>query len=262
MPAPPQDAPLVRAVSTDGFSNPILYIEELRRLPLNRSRAPTAGSVLVFRHRSGRLHAPPGGYTAGEMFVLGPRLGYRIDVAPHGFKASFQVASAYTVDVSGRWTVVDPVAVVARRISDPAYHCTIALRDLIAGALPPWPAPAAQVRDRMAVAVAGGELTVPGGLLLDTLRTHVARAVTFTGDQVIRALAADDDDEDAVLAGLGVADSAQLLRELSDLAGRAVAEHGTNGTAGDALARFQDMVMRMSGMLAPGASGTADDLGD
>ena len=53
MPEPSPEVPLVRAVNADGFSNPILYIEELRRLPLNRSRAPAPGTAVVFRHRSG-----------------------------------------------------------------------------------------------------------------------------------------------------------------------------------------------------------------
>jgi hypothetical protein len=251
LPEPSPEVPLVRAVNADGFSNPILYIEELRRLPLNRSRAPAPGTAVVFRHRSGRLHSPPGGYTAGEMFFLGPRLGYRVDTAGHGFSMSFEVAAAHVVSVQGRWTVTDPVGAVVERISDPAYHCMIVLRDRIAGALSPWPAPLADLRERMASALAG-DLTVPGGLRLDGLRAYVAPAETFTGDRVVQVLAADDD-EDVDPGDPGQAGSAQLLQELADLAGRAVAEHGADGTAGQALARFQELVTRMGGMLTAGA---------
>ncbi|WP_106325721.1 hypothetical protein [Actinoplanes italicus] len=239
-------------MSADGFSNPILYIEELRRLPLNRSRAPAPGTALVFRHRSGRLHSPPGGYTAGEMFFLGPRLGYRIDTTPHGFSMSFEVAAAHMVSVQGRWTVTEPADAVVERISDPAYHCMIVLRDRIAGALPPGPLPLTDLRERMAGAFAE-DLTVPGGLRLTGLRAHVAPAETFTGDRVIQVLAADDDD-DVEPGDPGEAGSVQLLQELADLAGRAVAEHGAGGTAGQALARFQELVTRMGGMLTPGAA--------
>ncbi|MEU4620843.1 hypothetical protein AB0G04_12810 [Actinoplanes sp. NPDC023801] len=251
MPEPPHDVPLVRSVDADGFSNPILYIEELRRLPLNRSRIAVPGTALVFRHRSGRLHSPPGGYTAGEMFFLGPRLGYRIDTSPHGFRASFEVGVAHLVDVLGHWTVTDPVEVVAGRISDPEYHCTIALRDRVAGALPGGPAPLAELRERMTAAFSG-VLPVPGGLTLDRLRVHVAPAETFSGDRVIQVLAADDEDDDVNPGDPGGAGSAELLQELADLAGRAFAEHGADGTAGQALARFQELVTRMGGMLEGG----------
>jgi hypothetical protein len=256
LPEPPQDVPLVRAVNADGFGNPILHIEELRRLPLNGSRAPLPGTALVFRHRSGRLHSPPGGYTAGEMFFLGPRLGYRIDTASHGFSMLFEVASAHVVSVQGRWAVADPVAAVVGRISDPAYHCMIVLRDRIAGALSPWPAPLAVLRERMAKVLAT-DLPVPGGLRLEGLLAHVAPAETFTGDRVVQVLAADDDG-DVDPGDPGGAGAAQLLQELADLAGRAVAEHGAGGTAGQALARFQELVTRMGGMLAADA-GRADE---
>ncbi|GAA2638086.1 hypothetical protein [Paractinoplanes durhamensis] len=256
MSEPLQDSPLVRAGETDGFDNPILYIEELRRLPLNRSQVPAVGSALVFRTRSGRLHAPAGGYSAGEMFFLGPRTGYQIDITPHGFRAEFEIGSALAAEVEGRWTVVDPVAVVANRISDVEYACTTVLGERMAAALPAKVDDAEEARERLTAALAE-ELPVPGGVRLDELRVAVTAVEVLTGERVLHLLMADQEDADP--GDPGGSDPGQLLLELSDLARQGLAEHGADGTAGRALARFQELVIRMGDMLPPGDDRAGDD---
>ncbi|MBG0565504.1 hypothetical protein [Actinoplanes aureus] len=229
-----------------GFSNPILYIEELRRFPLNRSRVPAPGTALVFRTRAGQLRVPPGGWTAGEMLLFGPRTGYRIDTAPHGFRASFPIGASLTADVEGRWTVVDPVEVVANRISDLEYACVTELREHVTAALDPKADTADEVRERLTTAFADG-VTVPGGVRLDELRVSVSATDVLTGERVIQALVADDEEPDP--GDPGGADPAQLVQELTELARQALAEHGTEGAAGRALARFHDVVTRMGDVL-------------
>jgi hypothetical protein len=247
---PSKGSPLVRAADSDGFTNPILYIEELRRLPPARSRAPAPGTTLVFRARDGRLRAPRGGYTAGELFFLGPRTGYQIDTSPHGFTASFEVGSAL-VEVAGRWRVTDPVAVVANRISDLEYACTTELSERITAAVPFEVDSPEELRVRLSTAWSDG-VTVPGGVLLDSLRVDAAPADAFTGERVIQFLVADDEEPDA--GDPGGADHTQLLRELAELARDGLAEHGQDGTAGRALLRFHELVGRMGDVL-PSAGG-------
>lgn len=255
MSEPSQEPPRVRPGDTDGFTNPILYIEELRRIPLNRSRAPATGTALVFRTRSGRLRAPAGGYTAGEMFLLGPRTGYRIDVTPHGFWASFEVGTAFAVDVVGRWTVVDPIEVVANRISDPEYACTAALCDRMAAALPVRADDPEAVRERLTAALAG-EVAVTGGVRLDELRVDVGVAEVLTGERVLQILVAEEDVEPGDPDGT---ESGQLLQELTELARQGLDEHGAGGKAGRALVRFHELVTRMGEMLPPGERQVHDD---
>ncbi|MEU4424690.1 hypothetical protein AB0F81_29060 [Actinoplanes sp. NPDC024001] len=256
MSGPSQDSPLVRVGETSGFTNPILYIEELQRLPLNRSRVPAPGTALVFRTRAGRLRVPAGGYTAGEMWLLGPRTGYRVDTAPHGFRASFEIGTALVADVEGCWLVTDPAAVVAHRISDLEYACTTELRDRIVAALEPKAETAGEVYERVTAALAGG-VTVPGGIRLDDLRADVAAVDVLTGERVIQVLVGDDEEADP--GDPGGADPAQLVQELADLARQALAEHGAGGAAGRALIRFQELVTRMGDVLPPGDERSGDD---
>ena len=256
MSGPSQDLPQVRVGDTSGFTNPILYIEELRRIPLNRSRVPAPGTALVFRTRAGRLRVPAGGLTAGEMFLLGPRTGYRIDVAPHGFRASFHIGPRLAADVEGRWTVVDPAQVVAHRLSDLEYACTTELRDRITAALPAGTDHPGEVRDRLSAALATG-LAVRGGVRLDELRVDVSATDVLTGERVIQMLVADDEETEP--GDPGGADPAQLVQELADLARQGLAEHGTGGPVGRALVRFHDLVTRMGGVLPPGDDRTGDD---
>ncbi|BFU46310.1 hypothetical protein [Krasilnikovia sp. MM14-A1004] len=258
MSEPSPDSPLVRTTDTDGFHNPILYIEELRRFPLAGCRVPAPGTAMVFRGRSGRLHAPPGGYTAGEMVFLGPRTGYRIDVSPHAFTAVFEVEEAVFVEVGGRWRVTDPVAVVAHRVSDLEYACTAELRRRIAAAASTVDTTAvdsaAVVRGRLRAAWADG-VRVPGGVRLADLRVDATLA--RLRDRMARLLVADDEEPDP--ADPGGADPGQLLQELRGLARDGLAAHGTDGPAGRALVRFHELVTRMGDILPGTGEQTHDD---
>jgi len=252
---PSKGPPLVRAAHSDGFTNPILYIEELRRLPLAHSRVPAPGTSLVFRTRKGRLIAPPGGYTAGEMFFFGPRTGYQVDTSPHGFAAAFEVGSS-VVDIEGSWTVTDPVAVVANRVSDLEYACTTELRQRISAALASGVDSPDEVRRLLVEAWPEG-VTVPVGVRLDCLRVDAARSDVLTGERVIQFLVADDEEPDA--GDPGGADPGQLLQELTELARDGLAEHGPDGTVGRALLRFHEVVGRMGNVLPPDGERAGDD---
>jgi hypothetical protein len=240
---PSLSPPLVRAESADGFTNPILYIEEFRRIPLARSRVPAPGTTLVFRGRDGRLRAPAGGYTAGEMFLLGPRTGYQIDTAVHLFTATFEIGHSLQVDVAGRWRVRDPVATVAGRLSDLEHACTAELGERLATLAGP---DAQIVRARLAAAWSDG-VDVPGGVRLEALRVDVTRSDALTGEHVIQMLVTDDDESEP--GEPGGADPGQLLLDLRGLARDALAEHGDAGATGQALLRFQELVHRMSDVL-------------
>jgi hypothetical protein len=253
---PQQETLLVRAGDTAGFSNPILHIEELRRFPLNRSRVPPPGTALVFRGRAGRLTVPAGGYTAGELFVLGPRTGYRIDTAPHGFAASFEIGPALVAALTGTWSVVDPVEVVARRISDLEHACVSVLRDRVAAALPGPASGPGETRDRLAAAFAEG-VAVPGGVRLDGLHVEVTATDPLTADRLIHLLVADEEETDP--ADPGGADPAELLRELADLARQGLAGHTGDDAAARALARFAELVDRMHEVLPVAGERTAHD---
>ncbi|WP_157408486.1 hypothetical protein [Actinoplanes sp. N902-109] len=246
----------VRAVAADGFSNPILYIEELRRIPLACSRVAPPGTALVFRARNGLLRSPPGGWTAGEMFFFGPRTGYRIDTSPHSFVATFETGSMMLVDVAGRWTVTDPVAVVAGRLSDLDHACTAELGRRIAAALPAELPSTEEIRDLLTGAWRDG-VAVPGGVRLHDLDVGVARAEAVRGDRVIQYLVADEEDSEP--GDPGTTEPAQMVQELAGLARDALAEHGADGAAGRALLRFQDLVLRMTDVLPDGRDGRAGD---
>jgi hypothetical protein len=82
--------------------NPILYIEELNRFPLRHRRAPVPGCAHVYLGRGGRLYCPAGGLTAGELWWIGPRLVYGVDVTAHPFELTVEVspeAGGHPVDV-------------------------------------------------------------------------------------------------------------------------------------------------------------------
>lgn len=256
MSEPSPSPPLVRAVDADGFSNPILYIEELRRLPLARSRVPGPGTTLVFRARNGRLRAPAGGYTAGEMFFLGPLTSYQIDTSPHPFTAAFEVGPSLLVGVAGYWTITDPIAVVAHRVSDLEHACTTELRDRIAAALPSDVESPETARERLRAVWPKG-VYVPGGVRLEGLRIDAARTDALTGERLIHFLLADDEESDP--DDLGGADPGQLVQELRSLARDGLAEHGSNGAVGRALVRFYELVSRIGDVLPDERAG--DDRG-
>jgi hypothetical protein len=120
--------------------NPVLYVEELRRLPLLARRTGAPGAVFVYRSASGQLSAPRGGYTAGELWWRGPYLVYEIDVRPHRLVLQVEVAGgsadARFVEVRGTARVVDPVAVVHHRVTDTAAACADAVSDALHGGGP------------------------------------------------------------------------------------------------------------------------------
>jgi len=106
--------------------NPILYVEELQRLPLRRHRPLVPGSVSVYRSRNGRLRQPVGGYTPGELLLRGPRVMYEIDTARHTAATTCEVVHAgapMQLEISFAWQVIDAIAVVASRLTDPFELC-------------------------------------------------------------------------------------------------------------------------------------------
>jgi hypothetical protein len=82
--------------------SPVLYIEELNRFPLRHRRAPVPGCAHVYLGRGGRLYCPAGGLTAGELWWIGPRLVYGVDVTAHPFELTVEVspdAGGHPVDI-------------------------------------------------------------------------------------------------------------------------------------------------------------------
>src|SRR2546421_380523 len=75
-------------------TNPILYIEDLYRMPLRRRRIPAAGAVQVYLSRNGRLHCPAGGLTLGELWWLAPRRVYEGGGGVHPLELSYDLSGA------------------------------------------------------------------------------------------------------------------------------------------------------------------------
>jgi hypothetical protein len=98
--------------------NPILYVEELQRFPLRRRRESVPGSVIVYRSRNGTLSVPKGGYTAAELLWHAPQVAYEVDVSRHTANVACKLGDD-NVDVSVSWLVIDPIAVVKARLTDP-----------------------------------------------------------------------------------------------------------------------------------------------
>jgi hypothetical protein len=103
-------------------SNPILHVEELPRFPWRRPR-PLPGAVHVYLSRHDRLYQPPGGLTSGELWLLGPRRLYVVDVSPHNVVRSMDVVSPSTgtavgLAVTFRWRIRDPRFVVESSLVD------------------------------------------------------------------------------------------------------------------------------------------------
>jgi hypothetical protein len=104
-------------------TNPILYIEDLYRLPLRRHHVPAPGAVPVYLSRNGKLYCPAGGLTHGELWWRAPRRVYEVDGSAHPLELTYDLAGGsmhMTVDVTATWRVADPVAVVRNRVFDVA----------------------------------------------------------------------------------------------------------------------------------------------
>jgi len=248
----------VRPVDNSGLTNPILHIEELHRVPPLGSRVPPPGARLVFRDRGGRLRSPNGGYTAGEMFVRGPRVLYVIDVTEYAFEATFTLdrpgdGNPLLVAVSGFWAVNDPRAVVQHRVSDTAHVCVSALSARIDALVEPAALTAAAAEELLKEGL-DRRIPLAEGILLTRVRAKVSEIEAMTSEKIVRYVIAEDEDDDpADPAGAG---SAELIQEARNLAVTGLAaftaQHGEaalDTPIGAALTRFQEMVTRLGAVL-------------
>jgi hypothetical protein len=201
--------------------NPILQIEELRRFPLRGARVPAGGTALVFRSPAGRLSSPSGGYTAGEMLWRGPHVVYRVDLAAHPVFLEWDLAGSsgrdrITVTVTAHWTVTDPVAVVAQRVSDVPVVCLTALQ----AALGDVPRPSRSELSLVQFALRSrlrDSVDLPEGIRLDRIRLNLRRRPAQDASGLVKELlAVEDEAADA---------SAEALRE-SWLADQELARSG------------------------------------
>jgi hypothetical protein len=234
--------------------NPILYIEEHRRLPLRRRRAAVSGAVHVYRSRSGRLSAPPGGYTAGELWWRAPRVAYEIDMTRHPFELTVPVDNVHgvraSVEVAGCWHVHDPCAVVAHRVTDPTGLFRVALHRRVGAAFDD----AASLAE-LASAVRRTlpeSITLPEGLRWAEIG---ARVLAGTPDErLLRELLTDDavslDEEPDLLA------TWRQYSALADAGLRAISAADATGAeerdslVGSALRRFSELVVRLGDHLS------------
>jgi hypothetical protein len=236
--------------------NPILLIEELRRFPLRGARVPSGRTALVFRSSAGRLSSPPGGYTAGEMLWRGPRVVYQVDLAPHPVQLEWDLGGASgrnrtTVVVTARWSVSDPVAIVAQRISDVRAICLSAIRD----ALGDVPAPSRSELPVVQFAVRSrlrDTLELTEGIRIERINLHLRLRPAQDASGLVRELLAIDDD--AGDAGdESLIDNWQADQELARSGLAALEEGGWTETdaariraATAALERFADLTDRLS----------------
>jgi hypothetical protein len=178
--------------------NPILQIEELRRFPLRGARVPAGGTALVFRSPAGRLSSPHGGYTAGEMLWRGPYVVYRVDLAPHPVFLEWDLAGSsgrerLTVTVTAHWTVVDPVRVVAQRVSDVPVVCLTALQ----AALADVPRPSRSDLSLLQFALRSrlrDSVDLPEGIRLDRIRLNLRRRPAQDAAGLVKELLAIEDE--------------------------------------------------------------------
>ncbi|MEV4134698.1 hypothetical protein AB0J72_21320 [Dactylosporangium sp. NPDC049742] len=205
--------------------NPVLYVEELRRLPLIARRPGAPGTVFVYRSAGGRLSAPRGGYTAGELWWRGPYLVYEVDVRPSPVEFELEVATGpagvLAVAGSGTMRVVDPVAVVRHRVTDAPSVCADGLREELHRRLGHAP-DAGPDRLRQ---VFPGAVTLPCGVELTDLRLHwVATAAEAGERQLLHQLLETGGSEPADLAGDADAFAAavRLDRDMAEAAARAL----------------------------------------
>lgn len=201
--------------------NPILYVEELRRYPLRVRKPPVPGTCTVFRSRRGRLSAPPGGLTSGELWWRGPRVAYEVDLTEHPLHGQWSVddgapGGPCTVVLSGMWSVHSPIDVVAGRLTDAPSAATARLRiaaDRAAAAVPPGDP---DELNRVLRRSLPSTVDLSNGLRVSSLQLRARRRrprdqVTLTPVETLRHLliGSDSDDED---------DLATLVRRVGDLA--------------------------------------------
>ncbi|GAA1845821.1 hypothetical protein [Asanoa iriomotensis] len=241
----------------EGAENPILYIEERRRLPLRRRRPEVPGAVVVYRSRAGRLSAPAGGYTAGELWWRGPRVRYEIDVTSHPLRLTWEVDNPHgvraSVEVSGSWRVVDPIAIVANRVTDGPRRCRHRVETAIADAFS-----ASRDLGELAKAVRRGlprSLVLAEGIAVDQLTTRVIAG--GPRHRLVRDLLTTDpgDDEGGIDPIVELRNDAELARAgLNAIAARDA--DGDDGLIDAALRRYAALLARLEAHAAddkPGA---------
>lgn len=228
-------------------SNPILYVEDLRRYPLRRRRPAMPGTTLVFRSRGGRLSVPRGGYTAGELWWRAPAVAYEIDRTSHPLALRWDTdwdlpGGRAQLEISGVWVVSDPLAVVTHRVTDVPRVCRAALQRHLDA-----PLASATSLAELVVAVRKAvppRLFLPQGIRIDQVASRTVAVVT--SDQIVRHLLADEDATKIDLAAAWQDDHelAQAgLRALSEEDGAAADERESVIHA--ALQRLMDLTSRI-----------------
>ncbi|MET7421173.1 hypothetical protein [Dactylosporangium sp. NPDC005555] len=246
--------------------NPVLYVEELRRLPLLARRAGAPGSVFVYRSAGGRLSAPKGGYTAGELWWRGPYVVYEVDVRPSPVLLDVEVptgpARVVAVRASGTMRVVDPVALVHHRVTDPRAACAGALGDELGRRLGRTSGEAVVARLH---GVWPGRLTLACGVELTDLQvSYVSTVIDAAQRQLLHQLletgALDRppaDEDTAALAAAAVRRDRDLLdaavSALDPAAGIAAEDRAAALHA--AVTRFGRIVDVLGAQLSPDDSG-------
>jgi hypothetical protein len=234
--------------------NPILYVEDLRRLPLRRRRTPVPGAIFVYRSRGGRLSTPQGGYTAGELWWRGPQVEYEIDMARHPLALVLPADNLSgvraSVEVTALWRVRDPSAIIANRITDAARLFRVVIQGHIGGAFDGW----ASLPD-LAVAMRRAlprEMQLPEGLSIEDIDAHILSGTT--DERLMRELLADE-----ALAGGDEPDLLTAWRQTSELANAAlraaraeeeIADEERDSVISAALQRFYGLVTRLGNHLS------------
>jgi hypothetical protein len=225
----------------EGAENPILYVEERRRLPLRGRRPEVPGAVVVYRSRVGRLSAPAGGYTAGELWWRAPRVRYEIDVTSHPLRLTWEVDNPHgvraAVEVRGSWRVVDPLAVVANRVTDGPRRCRHRVEVAIGDAFS-----ASRGLAELEAAVRRGlpnTLTLAEGLAVEQLKVRV-----FAGGPRHRLVRELLGDEGGIDPAVELRNDAELARaSLNAVAARD--PDGDDGLIGAALRRYAALLARL-----------------
>jgi hypothetical protein len=202
---------------TAAMTNPILYVEELRRYPLRNRKPALPGTVTVFRSRRGRLTLPKGGFTSGELFWRGPRVAYEVDVTEHPFTEQWSMTDSEpggpcTVAVSAAWAVHSPIDVVAHRLTDAPAAIVARLRSEIHRVASATSARGPAALTRAMRALVPSTLDLVEGLRVTRLDlTVLPRRDARTPVELVRHLLAGSDES------AGDPDPATLVRRDQDL---------------------------------------------